>query len=219
MFYDCALNDHGLPFNPLKGCVMPRPIGWISTLALNGSVNLAPFSFFNLVSERPPMVMFCPNGPHADGGEKDTLVNARDQGEFVVNLATWDLRHAVNASAAPLPRERDEFAHAGLTPQPSRLVRPPSVKESPVHLECRVFQIVTLPGAVAGVSNHMVLGEVLGVGIRDEAIVEGQVRAERLRPISRLGYMDYAVTDRVFTMPRPTLESFEQRLAKAGEAR
>lgn len=218
MFYDCKLNDHGLPHSPLKGCIVPRPIGWISTVARDGTVNLAPFSFFNLVSERPPMVMFCPNGPHSDGGEKDTLANARDQGEFVVSLATWDLRHAVNASSAPLPRSVDEFVHAGLTPQPSRLVRPPSVRESPVHLECRVFQVITLPGEVAGVRNHMVLGEVVGVGIRDEMIVEGQVRAERLRPISRLGYMDYAVTERVFTMPRPTLESPQQTMAGADAA-
>lgn len=207
MFYCCDRNDHGLPFNPIKACVLPRPIGWISTIGLDGTVNLAPFSFFNLVSERPPMVMFCPNGPHAEGGEKDTLINARAQGEFVVNLATWDLRHAVNASAAPLPRAIDEFAHAGLTAQASRLVRPPSVKESPIHLECRVQQVVSLPGEMQGVPNHMVIGEVVGVGIRDEMIVEGQVRPERLRAISRLGYMDYAVADQIFTMPRPTMES------------
>lgn len=205
MFYDCARNDHGLPFNPLKGLVVPRPIGWISTVGADGRFNLAPFSFFNLVSERPPMVMFCPNGPHAEGGVKDTLRNVEAQGEFVVNLATYELRDAVNASAAPLPRGADEFRHAGLTPQPSRLVRPPAVQESPVQLECRLHQVIRLPGEVGGVANHMVLGAVLGVAIRDELIQDGRVRVDRLRPISRLGYMDYAVTEAVFTMERPTL--------------
>lgn len=215
MFYDCNRDDHGLPFNPMKACVIPRPIGWISSVSLAGRVNLAPFSFFNLVSERPPLVMFCPNGPHLEGGEKDSLVNVREQGEFVVNLATWELRHAVNASAAPLPRAVDEFAYAGLTPQPSRLVRPPAVQESPVHLECKLHQVLALPGEMGGVPNHMVIGRVVGVFIRDEVIVEGKVQAEKLKAISRLGYMDYAVTERVFTMPRPTAEvASAERLAK-----
>jgi flavin reductase (DIM6/NTAB) family NADH-FMN oxidoreductase RutF len=136
---------------------------------------------------------------------KDTLRNVEAQGEFVVNLATYELREAVNASAAPLPRGADEFRHAGLTPRPSRLVRPPAVQESPVQLECRLHQVIRLPGEVDGVANHMVLGAVLGVAIGDELIEDGRVRIDRLRPISRLGYMDYAVTDAVFTMERPTL--------------
>lgn len=204
MFYDCARNDHGLPHNPLKACVLPRPIGWITTLDKTGRVNLAPFSFFNLIAEQPPMVMYCPNGAHSEGGEKDSLKNVREHGEFVVNLATYELRHAVNVSAAPVGREVDEFELARLTKAPSRLVRPPRVKESPVQLECQVFDIVDLPGSMAGVPNHMVLGRVLGVHIRDEAIEDGQVRPERLRAISRLGYMEYAVTEQVFTMVRPS---------------
>lgn len=205
MFYEPARGDHGLPHNPLKACILPRPIGWISTLDSAGGANLAPFSFFNLVSEQPPLVIFCPNGAHSEGGEKDSLQNLRGLGEFVVNLATYELREAVNASAAPLPRAVDEFKAAGVTPEPARLVSPPRVKESPLHLECAVERIIELPSASEGVANHMVLGRVLGVHIRDDMIVEGLVRPERLRAIARLGYMDYAVIERVFTLPRPAL--------------
>lgn len=207
MFYETARNDHGLPFNPLKACVVPRPIGWISTMDALGRINLAPFSFFNLVSERPPLVMFCPNGPHPEGGEKDTLRNLRERGEFVVNLATYELRHAVNASAAPMPRRVDEFEVAGVTPEPSALVAPPRVRESPLHLECQLERILDLPGEMGGIPNHLVLGLVVGVQVRDSMIVDGMVRPERLRAISRLGYMDFAVLEETFTMPRPTAAS------------
>ncbi|TBR20890.1 MAG: flavin reductase family protein, partial [Reyranella sp.] len=109
MFYECARNDHGLPHNPLKQCVVPRPIGWVSTVDGRGRVNLAPFSFFNLVSESPPLVIYCPVGAHSEGGEKDSLRAVRDVGEFVVNVATWGLREALNVSSAPAGRDVDEF--------------------------------------------------------------------------------------------------------------
>lgn len=205
MFIETERDDHGLPFNPLKACVVPRPIGWITTRSKAGIVNLAPFSFFNLVSERPPLVIFCPNGPHAEGGEKDSLRNVRETGVFVVNLATYDLRDQMNASAALLPRAIDEFAYAGLTPEPGRLVDLPRVKESPLHLECRLERIIDLPGEQDGVPNHMILGRVLGINIADEMIEDGKVKAERLKPIARLGYMDYAVVLETFTMPRPAV--------------
>lgn len=208
MFYETKRGDHGLPHSPLKGCILPRPIGWISTLDSSGRVNLAPFSFFNLVSEQPPLLIFCPNGPHSEGGEKDTLKNLREHPEFVVNLATYRLRDAVNASAGPWPRGGNEFEAAGLTEEPSILVSPPRVKESPLHLECKVEEIIPLPGEMGGVPNHMVLGHILGVHIEDDMIVEGQIRPERLQVIARLGYMDYAIIDKTFTMPRPTTVPF-----------
>lgn len=204
MFYETEGGDHGLPYNPIKACILPRPIGWISSMDGAGRVNLAPFSFFNLVSERPPLVVFCPNGPHSEGGEKDSLRNIRERGEFVANLATYELRQAVNASAAPLPRHVDEFEAAGVTPEPSALVAPPRVRESPLHLECLLERIVELPGEMGGVRNHMVLGRVAGVQVRDSMIVDGMVRPERLKAIARLGYMDYAVVEQTFTMPRPS---------------
>ncbi|MCW2241177.1 flavin reductase family protein [Azospirillum canadense] len=203
MFYRCDVNDHGLPYNPFKACVIPRPIGWISTVSVGGVPNLSPFSFFNAINERPPMVMYCPNGEHRDGGEKDSVKNARDTGEFVVNLASYDQRDAMNTSAASVPRGVDEFELAGLTKEASTLVRAPRLKESPVNLECAVVDILELPTSDDKRSGRMVLGRVLGIHIRDEVIVDGMVRAELLRPLSRLGYMDYAVTDSVFQLERP----------------
>ncbi len=205
MFIETERGDHGLPFNPLKACVVPRPIGWITTRSKAGIVNLAPFSFFNLVSERPPLVIFCPNGSHAEGGEKDSLRNVRETGAFVVNLATYDLRDQMNATAALLPRAVDEFVYAGLTPEPARLVDLPRVKESPLHLECKLERIIDMPGEQPGMANSMVLGRIVGINIADEMIEDGKVKAERLKPLARLGYMDYAVVEQTFTMPRPAV--------------
>ena len=207
MFYDCVRKGHGLPHDPLKQCVVPRPIGWVSTIDAAGHVNLAPFSFFNLVSENPPLVIYCPVGAHVEGGEKDSLRNIREVGEFVVNVATWDLRVAVNASSAPAPSEIDEFELVGLTKEPSTMVRPPRVKESPLHLECRVAKVISMPGVFGGVPNCMVLGEVLGVHIRDDLLEDGLLKIDRLQPIARLGYQEYAVVRETFTMPRPTRAS------------
>ncbi len=209
MFYECARNDHGLPHNPLKQCVVPRPIGWVSTIDGRGRVNLAPFSFFNLVSEHPPLVIYCPVGAHAEGGEKDSLRAVRDVGEFVINVATYSLREALNVSSAPAGRDVDEFELAGLSKEPSQLVRPPRVKESPLHLECRLVKVISMPGSFGGVDNCMVLGEVLGVHIRDDLLQDGLLKIDRLEPIARLGYQEYAVVRETFTMPRPTRVTVE----------
>lgn len=202
MFYDCAKNDHGLKHDPFKACIVPRPIGWISTISKNGVVNLAPFSFFNAVSESPPMVMFATNGSHPHGGLKDSLQNAIDTREFVVNLATWDLREAMNATSAGVESTVDEAAVAGLAMAPSRLVKPPRVAASPVHLECALHDVVELPPGRYG-PNHLVIGRVLGIHIEDTVLVEGRVDLSRIRPIARLGYHDYTVVDEIFTMMRP----------------
>ncbi|MBX6368838.1 MAG: flavin reductase family protein [Rhodospirillales bacterium] len=202
MFYDCAKNDHGLKHDPFKACIVPRPIGWISTISKDGVVNLAPFSFFNAVSESPPMVMFATNGSHRHGGLKDSLQNAIDTREFVVNLATWDLREAMNATSAGVESTVDEAAVAGLAMAPSRLVKPPRVAASPVHLECALHDVVELPPARYG-PNHLVIGRVLGVHIEDGVLVEGRLDLSRVRPIARLGYHDYTVVGEIFTMMRP----------------
>ena len=144
MFYRPS-EGHGLRRNPFNAVVVPRPIGWVSSVDAEGRVNLAPFSFFNAVSYVPPQVMFATTEPHREGGDKDSLRNIRETGEFAVNLATWPLREAVNASSAPAPHGIDEFELAGLTKAPARLVSPPLVAESPVHLECVLVQIVELP--------------------------------------------------------------------------
>jgi flavin reductase (DIM6/NTAB) family NADH-FMN oxidoreductase RutF len=198
MFYDAVANTHGLALDPFKALVAPRPIGWISTLGKNGVVNLAPYSFFNAVSEDPHFVMF------ASGGRKDSQRNAEETGEFVCSLATYDLREAINRTSAPVGPDVDEMRLAGLTPAPSRLVAPPRVKESPVAFECRYWRTIDLPGRDGRPGTHsIVLGRVIGIHIADEAIVNGRVDVTRLKPIARLGYGDYAVVDRVFSLTRP----------------
>ena len=194
----------GLRRSPITALVVPRPIGWISTLSRSGVANLAPFSFFNMVSQRPATVVFCANGSHAEGGDKDSLQNARDTGEFVVNLATWDLRHKMNDSSTTASRNVDEFAIAGLTKAVSRIVRPPRVAESPINLECKVIKIVDLPGDDStGSRNTATFGKVVGVHIDARLIVDGIIDVTKARPLARLGYLDYATLSDVFVMPRP----------------
>src|SRR5690606_5039738 len=153
--------------SPFQALVAPRPIGWISTLSKDGIPNLSPYSYFNAISSGPPSVMFTCSGDHMEGGEKDSLRNARDTGEFVFNLCTEELVMRMNASSTPAPRSIDEFNVAGLTRAPSTLVKAPRVAESPVNLECRVTHIMKIPETV---SSHMVMGRVIAVHIKDEFI-------------------------------------------------
>jgi len=199
MFYETAKNDHGLPHDPIKACIIPRPIGWISSVSAAGVVNLAPYSFFNAVSTQPTLVMYGSVG-RTRHGEKDSLTNIERTGEFVVNIATWDLRDAMHRTGSSLAPDVDEFDHAGLERLPSRLVTPPRVKGSPIHLECRLHQIVDLPHDDPTSRNALVLGRVVGVHIDDSVIVNGRVDPQRVRPISRLGYLDYSVVDNTFTL-------------------
>jgi flavin reductase (DIM6/NTAB) family NADH-FMN oxidoreductase RutF len=205
MFYENK-DPHGLPHNPFKSLVVPRPIGWISSRDREGRVNLAPFSFFNAVAENPPVVMFSAGGRHLEGGHKDTPLNVEATGEFVFNLATWELRDKMNLTSATAPRDWDEFKLAGLTPVPARLVDLPMVKESPVHFECRYLQTVELPSADEAYPNKVIFGRVIAIHIDDRVIVDGKVDLAAIKPIARLGYMDYTVVETIFTMPRPVLE-------------
>jgi len=202
MFYETH-NHHGLKRDPFKSLVVPRPIGWISSQDGKGRVNLAPYSFFNAVASDPPMVMFSANGAHSEGGLKDSAKNAEESGEFVCNLATFELREKMNASSASLPRNTDEFQVAGLTPAPSTLVKPPRVAESPVHLECRWIKTVALPSNNPDEPNTVIFGQVIGIHIDDSLIKDGMIDMAVLRPIARLGYMDYTVVDNVFSLNRP----------------
>ena len=204
MFYEPRAG-HGLPHNPFNAIVLPRPIGWISTLDADGQVNLAPFSFFNAVSYTPPQVMFATTAAHHEGGHKDSMRNALASGEFVVNLATYALREAVNLTSTPAPRGVDELGFAGLTAVPSRLVAPPRVAESPVQLECRVVTSVELPAPEPADPNTVVFGEVVGVHIADEVIVDGLVDVRLLRPIGRLGYREYVDVTNSFEMTQAGL--------------
>ena len=201
MFYEPA-RGHGLPRDPFKACVAPRPIGWISTVSTAGKVNLAPFSYFNALLDDPPIVMFSCNGNHADGGIKDTAKNAIETGEFVYNMATWELRGEMNASSAGVGREVDEFELAGLEKAESRIVAAPRVARSPIQFECKTTKVVELPGNK--VDATVVFGEVVGIHIDDSALVDGMVDLTRLKPIARLGYMQYAVVEEVFEIERPS---------------
>lgn len=202
MFYRTDVNDHGLPHDPFKACVVPRPIGWISTMSPAGVHNLAPYSFFNGVATAPPMVMFASNGrqPH---GAKDSLANVEQTGEFVANLATWDLREAMNRSSAPLGPDVDEFAFAGLEALPATLVRPARVAGAPVHLECVHHRTVDLPSNEPEGRNAIVIGQVVGVHIEDGLISDGILDLSRVQPLARLGYFDYTVVNEMFSISRP----------------
>jgi len=207
MYYETDKNDHGLRYNPLKACVVPRPIGWMTTIDAAGRINLAPFSFFNLLSYDPPFVMFSAGAHERDGGRKDTVANVEATGEFVYNMATWAQKDQMNTTAMIVERGVDEMAAAGLEALPSRLVRPPRVKGSPVHFECRLHQVIQLPGRKSSSAHQLVIGQVVAVHIDDDALTaDGRLDTLKLRPIARLGYMDYASVDALFQMEKRTPE-------------
>ena len=203
MFYDPEKNDHGLPYNPFKSCVVPRPIGWISTLSADGVHNLAPYSQFQILTFDPPYVMFSAN-QNTRSQRKDTVVNVEQAGEFVYNMATYDLRDAVNRSAAEVTPEVDEFDLAGVTKAPSVLVNPCRVAESPVQFECRYHQTLRLPGKGIMGTVDVIIGLVVLVHIKDDAIgPDGRLNVLRIRPLARLGYYDYTTVESSFEMVIP----------------
>ncbi len=204
MFYDVDENPacRPLPRNPFKACVAPRPIGWISSLGVDGVANIAPYSFFNALASDPPLIMYASNG-HQPHGAKDTVTNIEATGDFVVNVATWHLRDAMNATSAPAAADVDEFVLAGLTAATSQKVRAPRIAESPINMECVLVRTVELPCTLPGSRNVMVIGRVVGLHIADSVLTEGLIDMAKLRPISRLGYLDYAEVGDLFTLRRP----------------
>jgi Conserved protein/domain typically associated with flavoprotein oxygenases, DIM6/NTAB family len=203
VFYEPKLNNHGLKRDPWKALVVPRPIGWISSISKDGVCNLAPYSFFNAMSSHPHYVLF------GSGGKKDSVRNIEETGEFVCSLATWDLRYHMNTTSADVPPGVDEFSLSGLTTAPSCLVRPPRVKESPVALECKYWKTIELPDEDGNGSGHFVVfGRVVGIYIDDRFIKDGLVDTTSMRPIARLGYMDYSVVtpETQFTIFRPKVD-------------
>lgn len=197
-FYEQA-SGHGLPHDPLKAIIAPRPIGWISTVDGEGRVNLAPYSFFNMVADSPPMVMFSSNG------WKDSVQNVRETGEFVANLAGFALAEAMNKTSASVPHEVDEMELAGLARAPCRLVRPPRVAAAAAALECRRISITHLQ-ALDGTpsSNYMVVGQIVAVHIDPAFLKNGRFDTAAAAPLGRCGYRgDYVAADRLFEMIRP----------------
>jgi flavin reductase (DIM6/NTAB) family NADH-FMN oxidoreductase RutF len=196
-----------LPHNPFNALVVPRPIGWISTLDAEGRANLAPYSFFNAVSYVPPQVIFSGGArPERQGGPgfvKDSVANARATGEFVFNLVTRALVERMNATSAECPPGVDEFALGGLTKAPSVLVKPPRVAESPVHFECRVVDVIATKARPGRAPNELVLGEVVGIHIDERVLTDGVVDYRKLDPVARLGAYDYAALGEIFAIARP----------------
>jgi len=199
MFYRPE-NGHGLPHNPFNAIITPRPIGWISTRGSDGQDNLAPYSFFNGVAYEPPQVMFSSTSAKDDRGDtKDSVANIRDTGEFCVNIVQYDMRDAMNASSGPWDKEVDEFTFAEIERAECEVIACSRVAGAPAALECKLTQIVPLEGT----SNFAVFGQVVGVHIRDNVLVDGMIDVTKYLPLARLRYRDYAYIDRPFTLKRP----------------
>lgn len=199
MFYRPA-DGHGLPHNPFNAVVTPRPIGWISTRDANGNDNLAPYSFFNGVAYVPPQVMFASTGVKPDvDGTKDSVANIRETGVFCVNIVEYAARDAMNLSSATLPHGADEFAHAGVEKAACDTIDCARVAGTPAALECRMTQIIKIEGD----ANYAVFGEVIGVHLRDDCVIDGRFDVTQYEPLSRLGYRDYTRVREVFEIIRP----------------
>lgn len=211
MFIDFARANIQARYHLLTSSVVPRPIAWVSSMSKEGKANLAPFSFFNAVCSEPPIVVFCPGVKalqKADESmefvEKDTLRNIKEQGQFVINVVNFDMAEKMNATSGDYPPEVDEFRACGLTTVPSQMVQPLGVKESPVRLECRLYQHIAVGEGLG--SGNMILGEVLCMHIAD-AILDSKSRidSQALDAIGRLGGNFYTRTRDIFSLTRPSL--------------
>ena len=199
MFYK-PQDGHGLPHNPFNAIVTPRPIGWISSRDTDGNDNLAPYSFFNAVAYVPPQVMFSSTGQKPDReGTKDSVSNIRDTGVFCVNIVEYAMRDAMNASSATVNKNIDEFARAKLDITPCETIDCARVSGTPAALECKLTQILQLPGA----ANFAVFGEVTGIHMRDDCLSDGLFDITRFHPLARLGYRDYTRVTDIFSLSRP----------------
>jgi flavin reductase (DIM6/NTAB) family NADH-FMN oxidoreductase RutF len=197
-FYDPAAG-HGLPHDPFKAIVGPRPIGWVSTRALSGHLNLAPYSFFSAFAAVPPIIGFCSEG------RKDSLHNIEETHEFAWNLATRPLAERMNRTSAPVAPDVDEFQLAGLTPVAGRNVSVPHVGESPAAFECKLLQILQLRDLSGKpTDNWLILGQVVGVHIQKAYLKDGLFDTRAAQPIMRAGYRgDYVQIGEIFEMIRP----------------
>jgi len=198
---------HNEFYRILISTVAPRPIAWVSTVSKSGQPNLAPFSFFNAISAKPPLLAFAPglrlhkDGEATRGETKDTLRNVRETGEFVVNVVTYDVAGAMNLTSGEYDSAVNEFELAKLTPRPSQIVKPPCVQESPVNFECKVFQIVDFSSPPHG--GSLVVGEIVFIHVDEKHIKGGRIDANSLDLIGRMGGMQYARTTQRFELARP----------------
>ena len=205
MFYEPEKRNHGLPHDPFKALVAPRPIGWISTRSTDGRLNLAPYSYFNALSDDPWLVAF------ASDGQKDSMSFAAESGEFVVNIVTQKLMDAMVKTSVDAPRGSSEYEYAGLKPEQSSLVAAPRVKGIAAALECKVTEIIE-PRLLSGLKSgiHLVIGEVVGIYVDEETLTNGLFDYEKACLVSRLGYLDYSIVGPTFQMRRPRWSAQEQ---------
>jgi flavin reductase (DIM6/NTAB) family NADH-FMN oxidoreductase RutF len=201
MIVDPAQTTRADVYRLVIRCIVPRPIAWVSTQDAGGIANLAPFSFFTGVASAPPSVLFCPGRRGEAGDKKDTLRNVEETGEFVVSLVTEELAGRMNETATDYPPEVDEFAVTGLTPARSLVVGPPRVAESPVSFECRRLDVFHVGAEGAG-GAAIVVGEIVMIHVDDRVLRDGKVDPERLRPVARLGGMEYTRLGERFTLVR-----------------
>ena len=197
--------EAGLSFSPIKAIVSPRPIGWISSCGKDGSINLAPYSYFNAISELPPMVMFS-SAPSGNVQHKDSLRNVIESEEFVVNVVRAALGDAMNITSADLAYGQNEFTAAGLEMADCNTVKVPRVAAAPAALECKLWKVIELPKPETGGTGVMVIGTITGIHIADETVKDGKIDVTTYQPLARLGYMDYARINDVFAMPRPAVK-------------
>jgi flavin reductase (DIM6/NTAB) family NADH-FMN oxidoreductase RutF len=191
-----------IAYQILTGAVIPRPIGFISSISTEGLVNLAPFSFFNAICGEPPMVMFCPMNRRPP---KDTLLNVKATGEFVANIVSHEIAQAMNLTSGDYASEVNEFDVCGLTPMPSQMVKPPYVKESPVSMECKVHHIIEVSDKPWG--GTVIIGEVLLFHVRDNIIDKDMfIDPDKLDPVARMGGPSYSTIKDRFDMIRPVIK-------------
>jgi len=202
MFYTPENRDPSLPHDPIKAIVAPRPIGWISTLSTDGVANLAPYSFFNAVGGRPPMLMF------ASEGFKDSARNAADTGEFVFNYASRSLSEQMNNSSSNAPAGVSEFDHYGIEKAESKIIAAPRVAEANAAMECKVTSVIETNDVEGNLTGAVIIiGQVVGVHIKDEVIRDGRFDVSLAEPVSRLGYMDFGLTSDLHEMLRPEFKA------------
>lgn len=206
MFIDCGKTSSNQLYKVLLGCVVPRPIAWISSQSADGVLNLAPFSFFNAFSADPPIIgvgigkkrKVSPEGV-SEIVDKDTAANILAVREFVVNVVSLPFAEKMNISSGEFSPGINEFEKAGLTPAPSTLVKPPRVSECMISMECKLFQHIDLGG------SNLILGEVLCIHVKDEICIDGTINIRELQPIGRLSGSSYCRVDSLFEMPRPVV--------------
>jgi flavin reductase (DIM6/NTAB) family NADH-FMN oxidoreductase RutF len=209
---DFAELSPGRAYRYLISAVVPRPIAFVSTLSPDGTRNLAPFSYYMAVCSRPPLLAL--SILRRGGGHKDTARNILETGEFVVNASTEELARAVNLASGDYAPHYDEFALTGLTAAPSRRVRPSRVAESPLQMECRLHRSLDL--GEEPFCTTLLLGEILVAHVRDDLWEEAMVRADRLRPLARLGANLYSTLGRILAMDRPAVDAEGNPLAGKG---